>query len=169
MKQLNPERHVITAAMKRGIDMESHASMVYAQNARKNGVNLFPSGIILHPKCPWLGCSPDRKVYDLEVAHNGQNPFGLLEIKVVQEGTDNFDKVQYLQRDADSGVFHLKQNHIYFLQIQCQLGLTGLDWCDFFSYINDNTFFSERIIFNKTVFQEAKDKVDKFFFNYYLQ
>ena len=61
MKQLNPERRVVTAAMKRGIDMESKAAMVYAQIARKNGVNLFPLGIILHPKCPWLGMQPRQE------------------------------------------------------------------------------------------------------------
>ena len=33
--------------------------------------NAFPSGLIIHPKCPWLGCSPDRKVYELDSVNNG--------------------------------------------------------------------------------------------------
>lgn len=72
--------------MKRGIHLEPHAAMVYANSAKGGRVNLFPSGLIIHPKCPWLGCSPDRKVYDLDAINHGQNPFGLLEIKVVKEG-----------------------------------------------------------------------------------
>ena len=56
--------------MKRGIEMESTAAMSYARNAKHNTVNLFPSGLIINPKCPWLGCSPDRKVYDIDAELN---------------------------------------------------------------------------------------------------
>ena len=58
----------------------------------------------------------------------------------------------------------MKNNHEYYFQVQCQLGLTGLDWCDFFCYLNDTTFLCVRINFDD-FFQSAKDKVDMFFFN----
>ena len=47
VKQLNPSRHVVTAAMKRGIEFESKAAMVYANQAKGGSVNLFPSGLSL--------------------------------------------------------------------------------------------------------------------------
>ena len=65
VSQVNPIRHVVTAEMRRGIELEGRAAMVYASSAKDNQVNLFPSGLIIDPKCPWLGCSPDRKVYDI--------------------------------------------------------------------------------------------------------
>lgn len=167
-KQLNPTRFIQTAAMKRGIQLEPHAAMVYANSAKGGRVNLFPSGLIIHPKCPWLGCSPDRKVYDLDAINHGQNPFGLLEIKVVKEGETTFDNVRYLVKDQLTNLYSLKTTDIYFYQVQCQLGLTGLQWCDFFSYIRDDLYVCTRIAFDKEFFQKAKDKVDSFFFQYYL-
>jgi len=166
--QLNPSRQVVTAPMRRGIDMEPQAAMIYAKSAKDDGVNLFPSGLIINPKCPWLGCSPDRKVYDPQAALNGYNPFGLLEIKVVKEGETDFANVRYLRKNPVTNEYNLKTNDIYYYQVQCQLALTGLDWCDFFSYMRDDLFVCTRIPFERDFFQEAKDKVDNFYFQYYL-
>ncbi|XP_031570411.1 uncharacterized protein LOC116304773 [Actinia tenebrosa] len=130
VKQLNPSRHVVTAPMRRGIEMEPTAAMTYANNLKGGSVTLFPSGLIIHPKCPWLGCSPDRKVYDLEAVQNGSNPFGLLEIKVVKERETDFGNVRYLTNDPITNEYSLKKTDIYYYQVQCQLALTGLEWCD---------------------------------------
>lgn len=40
--QLNPSRHVQTEHMSRGIELEPHAAMVYANTAKAGRVNLFP-------------------------------------------------------------------------------------------------------------------------------
>lgn len=168
VRQINPSRHVVTAPMRRGLDLEPQAAFIYASKAKQNQVNLFPSGLVINPKCPWLGCTPDRKVFDLGVEEQGLSPFGLLEIKVVKEGATDFENVAYLTKDNDSNVLKLKRNHDYHYQVQCQLALTGLEWCDFFSYINDTTFFCERIMFDPIFFQTAKDRVDYFFFTYFL-
>ena len=166
VKQLQPSKYVQTAAMKRGIDMEGTAALTYSK-AKQNEVNLYPSGLVINPKCPWLGCSPDRKVYDSSV-EGDISPYGLLEVKVVQEGVTKFDKVSYLQLDKQTNTFTLKENHDYHYQVQCQLGITGLEWCDFFSYIDNNTYFCQRIQFDPSFFQKAKDKADLFYFNYFI-
>lgn len=169
VKQLQPSRLVQTAAMKRGIEMEGRAASIYATKAKQGMVNLYPSGLVINPKCPWLGSSPDRKVYDVEAAQTGlSSPYGLFETKVVQEGTTSLDDVAYLKRDPISNELTLNKKHLYYLQVQCQLGTTGLDWCDFFCYINDDLFFCQRIVFDPAFFQECKDKVDLFYFNYFL-
>ena len=154
--------------MRRGIELDGRAAMVYASAAKENQVNLFPSGLISGPKCPWLGCIPDRKVYDIAEALRGGNPFGLLEIKVVKEGETDLSNVRYLTVDRDTKELTLKKNHEYYFQVQCQLALTGLDWCDFFCYLNDTTFLCVTIYFDREFFQSAKDKVDVFYFSYYL-
>lgn len=165
---LNPSRRVITGPMQRGLNLESRAAFIYASKAKKDKVNLYPSGLIINPKCPWLGCTPDRKVFDGTVELQGLSPFGLLEIKVVKEGATDFRNVAYILKDVDSNPIRLKRTHDYYYQVQCQLALSGLDWCEFFSYVSDETFFNERIMFDPAFFQIAKDNVDKFFFNYFL-
>lgn len=167
--QLNPSRRVVTADMQRGIDMEPVAAMAYANIAKQGKVNLFPSGLIINPRSPWLGCSPDRKVYDSSAEENGYLPFGLFETKVVKEGSTDFDGVPYIYKNPVTKQLSLKRNHEYYYQVQCQLGLSGLEWNDFFSYINETTFFCERIYYDADFFQIAKDNVDAFFFNFYLK
>ena len=157
----------MTGDMQRGIDMEPFAAIAYANIAKKGKVNLFPSGLIINPVCPWLGCTPDRKVYDMEAEEEGLMPFGLLEVKVVKEGSVDFSKVQYLSTNADNHL-KLKESHKYYYQVQCQLALSGLEWCDFFTYISDSLYHCERILFDQNFFEKAKDKVDLFFFNFYL-
>lgn len=123
--QLNPLRHVTTAPMRREIELEPKAASIYVSEAKENKVNLFSSGLIINPKCPWLGCSPDRKVFDIAASENGLDPFGLLEVKVVKEGDTSFDNVRYLSKNT-LNEYSLKITHEYFYQVQCQLGLTGL-------------------------------------------
>ena len=141
VNQLNPSRRVVTADM---------------HNIAKQGmVNWFPSGLIINPKSPWLGCSPDRKVYDSSAEKDGYLPFGRFETKVVKEGAIDFDGVHYIYKDPVTKQLSLKRNHEYYYQVQCQLGLSGLEWCDFFSYINDTTFHCERIYYDP-VFSKCK-------------
>ena len=52
IKQLDPSRHVVTAPMTRGIELEPKAALAYANKAKDGSVNLFPSGLIIYPKCP---------------------------------------------------------------------------------------------------------------------
>ena len=110
MQQIQPSRYAQTAAIKRGIKMEGRAPFIYAHKEKKGLVNLHPCGLVIDVKCPLLGSSPDRKVYDMEAAQNGSsNPFGLFEAKVVQEGVTSFDAVSYLKRDPVTKELGLKK------------------------------------------------------------
>ena len=71
MKQLNPTRRIVTAPMRRGIALEPNAAMIYADQAKSGMVNLYPFGLVICSKSPWLGCSRDRKVYDIAAAAQG--------------------------------------------------------------------------------------------------
>ena len=88
--------------------MEPHEAAVYASRAKAGMVNVYSCGLIINPKCPWLGCSTDRKVYDIQAANEGHNPFGLREIKVVQEGETDFKNVRYLDIYPGSNAITLK-------------------------------------------------------------
>ena len=143
--------------------MEGRAAYIYATKAKQGKVNLYPSGLVINPKCPWLGSSPDRKVYDIEAAQNGSSsPCGSFETKVVQEGTTSLNDVAYLKHDPISNELTLNKKHVYYLQVQCQLGTTGLDWCDFFYYINDDLFFCQRIVFDPIFSKNVRIKLTCF-------
>ena len=160
--QLHKGSNNCTAAMQRGLDMEPAAAAAYIENSG-HGVNVLQAGLIINPKCPWLAASPDRRVYNAEHEH----PFGLLEIKVPKEGSE-LCNLPYLIRNESTNTYSLKTLHAYYYQIQCQLALSGLMWCDFFVFISPGVFHTEHIVFNYQFFKEAKDNIDQFYFNYFL-
>ena len=60
--------------MKYGIEHEAKAAEAYA---RDFGRSIYSVGFVINPTCPFLGCSPDRRVRNNKV----QVLWGLLEIK----------------------------------------------------------------------------------------
>lgn len=71
------KKTVQTAAMKYGLEHESEAAQSYV-NTRF--VNVYRTGFVINPGCPFLGASPDFLVYD----PTRNEVFGLLEIKCPQ-------------------------------------------------------------------------------------
>lgn len=90
---------------------------------------MYPSGVVVSPFCSWMAATPDRKVYapDRNMKH------GLLEIKCPV--TDDLGTCDCLQK-LDDG-YKLKENHNYYYQVQ--MAVTGLDWCDFFVWIEEDS------------------------------
>jgi putative phage-type endonuclease len=97
------------AAMEWGIEQEQFACIEY--EASRN-VFVERTGFWVHPEIQWLGVSPDRLVGDE----------GLIEVKCPNTTTH----LGYL--------FENKIPSDYYKQIQCQLWVTGRQWCDFVSY-----------------------------------
>ncbi|XP_062578059.1 uncharacterized protein LOC134239948 [Saccostrea cucullata] len=156
--RLKSTRHVQTAAMKRGIECEDVAAQAYSEKM-DNEVNIFPCGVIVSPYCHWIAATPDRKLY----MPNRNPSYGLLEIKC--PNTDDLTKVKCLTNT--NGQLRLKTNDNYYYQIQTQMAVTGLSWCDFFVWL-ENDVHLETIYFDEDFWQQAKDKLDAFFFDYYL-
>jgi putative phage-type endonuclease len=96
------------AAMQWGIEQEQFACIEY-----EAATNQFVDkvGFVLHPEIEWIGVSPDRLV-----GHEG-----LIEVKCPNTTTH----LDYL--------FENKIPSEYYKQIQCQLWVTGRQWCDFVS------------------------------------
>ena len=97
------------AAMQWGIEQEQFACIAY-EAQKETFVDKI--GFVLHPDIKWLGVSPDRIV--------GNE--GLIEVKCPNTTTH----LDYL--------FENKVPAEYYKQIQCQLWVTGRQWCDFVSY-----------------------------------
>lgn len=141
-----------TSAMKRGIEMEADAIEEYCRLKR---VNYYPFGFIIHPDIPWLGTSPDGVVFD----PSESTEFGLVEIKCPNIKS----YVDYPHLKMKDGNLELKESHGYFWQVQGQLLLTGLAWCDFVVFAEEDTLI-QRIYRDSGVMQKIRESTDFFFF-----
>ena len=133
---------------------ESAARSIYAKKMQKRypGFLVFDSGLWIPLSLPYLGASPDGKVFDPAAT---DNLYGLLEIKCpFTKRAETLEQAAmdpgfYLEKVRDT--FHLKREHScgYFCQMQGQLAITGLQWCDFCIYLSSsNEMFVERIYFD---------------------
>ena len=156
-------------AISHGKGKEKVARTIYARKMQQQvpGFAIFDAGISVHPKFPYLGATPDGKVFD----PSSSSKFGLLEIKCPFSKRGNTldqassDPDFYIEKvGAD---FFLKKTHSYYAQVQGQLALTGLPWCDFCVYLSDsNEMCVDRIHFDSDYWEnELLPKLKNFFFN----
>lgn len=145
-----------TAAMKRGLALEPVAVEEYS---RAKNVSYWPCGFVIHPDAPWLGSSPDGIVFD----PTEKPPFGLVEIKC--PNVKSYVDCKYLKANGD--IMSLKRQHAYFWQVQGQLLLTGMDWCDFVVFAEEDMVI-QRVYRDKEVAEVIREKGDYFFFHYYM-
>ena len=130
-------------------------------------IEVYPCGLVVNEKNCWLGSSPDGKVVCGDI-------FGIAECKCPEQYklSDVFD----VASSNESGNFmlfvknnklHLRESHPTYYQIQCQLALTGSNFCDLIVY----TFRSIAIIrvtFNAQFWTKIIDIIGPRFFQYIL-
>ena len=112
----------------------------------EQNVKVLPCGLVVNVNNSWLGCSPDAKL----MFHN---KIGIGESKCRYEQRDNdpMDVAKsntnfYLQVVGSN--LHLKHEHYYYFQVQCQLALTGAAFNDFVVYTH-RSLFIERFSFDE--------------------
>ncbi|XP_062585920.1 uncharacterized protein LOC134247605 [Saccostrea cucullata] len=147
-------KNIMTAQMKFGIENEPVAAKTYSEIT---GNSVYLCGFVINPSAPYLGTSPDRKVFD----PNATPEYGLLEIKCPSK--DSFTECKYLVQNKNNHSFKLRTSHGYYFQIIGQMALTGLKWCDFFVKCR-NDFHMERISFDQDKWDSMKSSLDKFYF-----
>lgn len=131
--------------------MESEVTVEYS---KLKNVNYSPCGLIIHPNAPWLGASPDGVVFD----PTDSPQFGLVEIKCP-------NVCKYMQ--MDNGFLTLKKGHAYYYQVQGQLLVSGMQWCDFMLWAQED-YFVQRIYSDTSVHKFIREKVDYFYFYTYM-
>lgn len=118
---------------------------------RVREVNHYPCGFLIHPDAPWMGSTPDGIVYDPEA----QTVFGLVEIKC--PNVASYVDCPYIK--ISEGTHTLRKSHSYFWQIQGQMLISGLDWCDFVVYTQEDMFI-QRIPRDNEITKTMKVKID---------
>ncbi|CAB1323103.1 unnamed protein product [Coregonus sp. 'balchen'] len=145
-----------TAAMRRGLDLEPEILRQYSDFC---DVSLKQCGVIIHPDSPHLAASPDAKVFCPTEAP----PFGLAEVKSCD--VENVTQVKHLI--TVKGQACLKKSHKYYYQVQGQLALSGLQWCDFITDTRTD-FTVERIFRDEEIIHSMRQKLDHFYYNIYM-
>lgn len=131
----------LSAAMEWGVEQEGFAVIAYES---QRNVLVDKTGFWLHPEIKWLGVSPDRLV----------DEDGLIEVKCPNTTTH---------------LGYLFENRIppdYYKQIQCQLWVTGRDWCDFVSFDprlpKRNQLLIVRTVRDEKMIEEMQAETEKF-------
>ena len=108
------------------------ASYVNYHRARGIMINVQPCGLYVDPSLPWLAASPDGIVLDPTQCADKQK--GCLEVKC----PISCEKSLMLDVCKKNALFCLKENgeiqlfsaHSYYYQIQTEMHITRLPWCD---------------------------------------
>lgn len=159
-----------TLAMEYGKEREHLARNLYSTDcaSKHDDVKIELSGLIINKELPHLGASPDAIV---QCRCCGK---GLVEIKspykyknqTIEDITN--DKRYHLIKD-DQGEFKLKRTSNWYFQIQSQMAISNLQWCDFVLYLEGNVktgkhkIHVERITFDQELWREVLKKVNIFY------
>ena len=159
-----------TLALRYGLENEVVARTSY-ESLKGDAIKVTETGLWVSSSDPELACSPDGIVVDSA----DPDRYGLLEIKcpkiLENKSVSDFSKTltakqmqQFCLQDVD-GIISLKRKHSYFSQIQMQMGVTGLKFCDFVVWSSKETFVT-RIRFDSAVWSAMKEKLIKFHHSY---
>ena len=119
-----------------GIDHEERARHDNIKLMREvSDVKASPHGITLLPEYPYIGAPSDGTVIDRSMSVSSQE--GLLEIKCpysVQSARVINRELHSLDFDfleVCAGKSSLRRQHKYYPQVQGEIAVLGLPWCDF--------------------------------------
>lgn len=121
-----------SAATSYGTNSEKVAKNMYRKKTKNH---VHDCGVLVNPKFPFIGASPDGKTCD-----NGQS--GILEVKCpfsirdwnISDAIDSYEKKESLFLEKCGDEIKLKETHQYWYQVQGQLLVSGARYCDFVTY-----------------------------------
>lgn len=126
------------------------------------GFGAEPVGLCINPSFPHFGASPDGLV-SCDCCGLGcveiKCPYCAKDLDVTD--MEVLKKVGIQNLDGES---RLSENHAYYYQIQMQLGITRLGYCDFVVW-NKNKFIMEQIYLNETFWETESKTASMFFYN----
>lgn len=155
-------------ALKWGTDHEDVARQAYIRHARSHlNLSVSSSGLVVNPLYPYIGASPDGVV---TCQCCGQ---GLLEIKcpykfkdvspIVEEALN--DKNYCLKKDKEC--VQLSLTHPYYHQVQGQMAVKQLPYCDFVCWTTCGLFV-QRITQDKEYLDKYLHHFRSFFIDFLL-
>lgn len=125
---------------------------------------------MVNPGAPFLGASPDGHLVD---PTEEDNENGVLEIKCpstwenLEHGLSSPNG--YLLLCEKSGKFILNPAHNYYCQVQGQMLVCGVQWCDFTIFIkNTNDLHVQRIYLDIEFCKQLYNRLNSLYFEFAL-
>ena len=172
MKKLS-QKSIDVSATRYGRQHEKSAIASYVNHHRACGVTVSvqPCGLPVDESSPWLAASPDGIV--LDPTQSGDNQNGCLEVKcpiLCQKSliSDVCRKSSSFCLKEENGEIRLSTTHAYYYQIQTEMHVTRLQWCDFVVWSPIEDTFVQRVYYNKPFMENIIAKVQAFYFEKYL-
>ena len=157
-------------ALKWGREKEDCARDVYISGIKSSHENFIISqcGLVIDPQNPFLGASPDGMVCCTCCGK------GALEIKCPFKyrdlsPTDNqaLSDPQYFLKKNTNGDIYLSSNHKYYYQVQGQIALCDVAYCDFVCWTGIDIYV-ERIKIDEDLIKSMIPQLKQFFLDYLL-
>ena len=172
MKKLSQES-IDVSARRYGRQHEKSAIASYVNHHRARGVTVSvqPCGLHVDESSPWLAASPDGIV--LDPTQSGDNQKGCLEVKcpiLCQKSliSDVYRKSSPFCLKEENGEIQLSTTHAYYYQIQTEMHVIRLQWCDFVVWSPIEDTFVQRVYYNKPFMENIIAKAQAFYFEKYL-
>ena len=128
---------------------------------------VYPCGLVVNENNCWLGSSPDGKVISGDL-------LGIAECKCPEQykNADLFDVASSNNSEnfmlyVENSKLQVRKTHKAYYQIQCQLALTGSEFCDLIVYTFQSVSIV-RITFNSHFWKNVTDVVGPRYFQYIL-
>ncbi|XP_065892315.1 uncharacterized protein [Dysidea avara] len=157
-----------SAAINYGNINEDTAIRSYIDYQEKRGLQLtvHKCGLHINPSVPWLAATPDS------IVEIGQD-MGYLEVKCPYVCKTKPIAEAALQQfsfclQSNNGMLQLKKKHQYFFQVQTQLFVTQLPWCNFVLWAPNDAVYVERIFCDDSFIEDAVSKARAFYFDKFL-
>lgn len=153
-----------------GTENEQNALLRYHQYKDDSNlpVNICSScGLVVNPKWPWLGASPDALISD----EREESVYGAVEVKCPASKSG----ISVLEACSDKafcleiidGKPSLKKKHIYYYQSQGVMAICQLKFLDFVVFTVSDVYV-ERIYFNEKEWECTLPQLTEFYFEYLM-
>ena len=145
-------------------ESQAVSSYVNHQKSNRKFVQIESCGLYVDKIFPWLAASPDAIINDFSKASHSK---GCLEIKYPyvcerRTVTDACKNINWLYLADVDGRTELSKSHIYFYQVQTQMHVTCLNWCDYCIRSPVGEPFVQRIEYDKAFMDKALTKAQNF-------
>ena len=144
------QKSIDVSATRYGQQHEQSAIASYVNHHRACGVMVCvqPCGLHVDSSSPWLAASPDRIV--LDPSQSAYNQKGCLEVKcpILCETSLISDVSRsnstFCLKDKN-GEMQLSTTHAYYYQVQTEMHVTRVQWCDFVVWSPIDDTFVQRV------------------------
>ena len=135
-------------ALKWGRENEDRARNAYTtiMKSKHQDFNVRPCGLVVDPKFPFAGASPDGLVscscceaivLEIKCTFKYRNHSPIADEPLA-------DSTFFLKKDA-AGLVHLSTRHKYYYQVQGQIALCNVEFCDFVCWTLKDVFISRML------------------------